>query len=169
LSQNRKCSRADIEATDKLSILAPNPNYCSGYLKDDGTVPKKTVDHTNVSYVDKLTHMEGNLVNVANVMGMQALHQLNTSLHPDPMSMTFVIQLAEDINHDGGVERELKLVDKLISSSKSIQIQIFQNDNFGESEENEVDVEHLIISSSSSSSSHDETESIAGVTNHIIL
>jgi hypothetical protein len=50
LSQNRRCSRADLEATDKLSILAPDPNY-SKRLKA-GIAPDVTLDHTHVSYVD---------------------------------------------------------------------------------------------------------------------
>jgi hypothetical protein len=48
---------------------------------------------------------QGNLVNVANVMGMQAVYQnMNTSLHPDHIN-------------DGGVERQLKslLVDKILT------------------------------------------------------
>jgi hypothetical protein len=158
LSQNRRCSRADIEATDKLSILAPDPKY-SKHLKA-GVAPDVTLDHTHVSYVDTLHHLEGNLVNVANVMGIQALNQLNTSLHPDPSSMTFVITLADDYNHDGGVEKQLKSIEKLIAS-QSVQVQIFQDDNFGESEENQDDAAHLAITSSSSSSSH-ETLSISG-------
>jgi hypothetical protein len=157
LSQNRRCSRADIEATDKLSILAPDTNY-SKRLKA-GIAPDVTLDRSHVSYVDKLHHLEGNLVNVANVMGIQALNQLNTSLHPDPSSMTFVITLADDPNHDGGVEKHLKSLEKLIAS-QSVQVQIFQDDNFGESEENQEDEANIAITSSSSSCH--ESVSIAG-------
>jgi hypothetical protein len=122
LSQNRRCSHADIDATDKLSILAPDPDYAKR-LKS-GMPPDKTIDHTHISYVNMLNHLEGNLVNVANVMGMQAMHQVNTSLHPDPSSMTFIITLSDEFNNDGGVERELKTLDKLLTS-KSVQVQIF--------------------------------------------
>jgi hypothetical protein len=132
LSQNRRCSRADIEATDKLSILAPDPNY-SKRLKS-GLAPDKTIDHTHVSYVDMLSHLEGNLVNVANVMALQAIHQQNTSLHPDPTSTTFVITLSEDHINDGGVGSQLKSLDKLVTS-KAMEVQIFHNHNCGESEQ----------------------------------
>jgi hypothetical protein len=131
-----------------LSILAPDPKY-SKRLKA-GVAPDATLDHTHVSFVDTLHHLEGNLVNVANVMGIQALNQLNTSLHPDPSSMTFVITLADDYNHDGGVERQLKSIEKLITS-QSVQLQIFQNDNFGEFEEYQEDEAHHTTTSSSSS------------------
>jgi hypothetical protein len=131
-----------------LSILAPDPKY-SKRLKA-GVAPDATLDHTHVSFVDTLHHLEGNLVNVANVMGIQALNQLNTSLHPDPSSMTFVITLADDYNHDGGVERQLKSIEKLITS-QSVQLQIFQNDNFGEFEEYKEDEAHHTTTSSSSS------------------
>jgi hypothetical protein len=152
LSQNRQCSSADIDATDKLSILAPDPD-CAKHLKS-GMPPDKTIDHTHISYVNMLNHLEGNLVNVANVMGMQAMQQqVSTSLHPDPSSMTFIITLSDDFNNDGGVERELKTLDKLLTS-KSVQVQIFQNDNFEESEQQtEQDVEHISVASFSSSAS----------------
>jgi hypothetical protein len=99
-----------------------------------------------------LNHLEGNLVNVANVMGMQAMQQVNTSLHLDPSSIPFIITLSDEFN-DGGVERELKTLDKLLTS-KSVQVQIFQNDNFEESEQHtEQDVEHISVASFSSSAS----------------
>jgi hypothetical protein len=65
--------------------------------------------------------------------------------------MTFVITLADDYNHDGGVERQLKKsIEKLITSH-SVQLQIFQNDNFGEFEEYQEDEAHHTTTSWSSS------------------
>ena len=152
LSQNRQCSRADIEATDKLSILAPDSSLTK-HLKSD-TQPENTpFKPTNISYVDTISQLEGNLVNVANAMGMQVMHQINTTLYPNPSSMPFVITLSTDYNNDGGVERQLKLLDKVITS-KSVDVLILQNDDFAESDQQqqEQDVESFSIATSQSGS-----------------
>jgi hypothetical protein len=62
LSHNRPCSRADVEATDKLSILAPDPYDASTRVQNTGKGSEKSLYKTNVSYVDVLPHFEGSLV-----------------------------------------------------------------------------------------------------------
>jgi hypothetical protein len=67
----------------------------------------------HVSYVDALPHFEGNLVNIANAMEMQTRHQLHTSLHQDPNSLTLFVTLTEegDTSDMGIVDRQLKSVE----------------------------------------------------------
>jgi hypothetical protein len=135
LSHNRLCSRADVEATDKLSILAPDPYYISTRVQNAGKGSDQRLYKTTVSYVDVLPHFEGSLVNIANSMEMQARHQLHTSLRQDPNNLTLFVTLTEEGQlPDGGiVERQLKSVEKLISS-QPVSIEILQNDNPAESE-----------------------------------
>ena len=127
LSHNRRCSRADVEATDKLSILAPDPHYVSTQVLNTGNGPSQSLLHnTHVSYVDVLPHFEGSLVNIANSMEMQARHQLHTSLHQDTNNLTLFVTLTEDGQSSGGgiVDRQLKSVEKLISI-QPVSIEIF--------------------------------------------
>jgi len=82
LSRNRKCSRADFEATDKLSILGPDTSYrnsSSGLNKVVSTVGPGIIpgDEHGIS------SQEGNLVNFVNSFDVHKLHQINTSLFPD--------------------------------------------------------------------------------------
>jgi hypothetical protein len=134
LSHNRRCSRADVEATDKLSIIAPDPYY-DGTRTDAGKSGDNSSVMNRVSYVDVLPQLQGNLVNIANAMEMQARNQMQTSLHPDPSSLTLLVTLADDGDgYDGVVERQLKSVEKLISSESKVNVLILQNDNSAESE-----------------------------------
>jgi hypothetical protein len=65
---------------------------------------------------------------------MKARHQLHFSLHQHPNNLTLFVTLTEEgQSPDGGiVERQLKSVEKLITS-QSVSIEILQNDNPAES------------------------------------
>lgn len=73
LSYNRQCSKADVEATDKLSIL-----------RSDGHDPN-LIGPRHISYADVIHRYEGNLVNIANSIGISEIHQRQTSLNPTAM------------------------------------------------------------------------------------
>jgi hypothetical protein len=78
-----------VQATDKLSILSPDPYYASSQI-NDGKGGDKSLSWNHVSYVDVQPHLQGNLVNIANAIEMQAKHQLKKSLHPDPSTLTYL-------------------------------------------------------------------------------
>ena len=108
LSHNRRCSRADYEANDKLSILAPDPLYSKLHNKGS-EILGQCPGQQNLSYIHVVSGLEGNLVNIANVMAMQAMHHMNTSLHPDSNAMTFVVMLEEDYCAEDGIKKPISL------------------------------------------------------------
>jgi hypothetical protein len=82
LSHNRQCSRADMDATDKLSMLLPNPSYTS--IK--GTQSQTNHNHNSLvmfpsGVMENMTQYEGNLVNFVNSFNVNHLHQIQTSLN----------------------------------------------------------------------------------------
>jgi len=91
LSHNRQCSRADIEATDKLSMLLP----------DRGGKHQKFAHHHNTpsmrfpnNDMDVTSQLQGNLVNYVNAFHLHHLHNVQTSLC-GPVSQVF--QKGKDI------------------------------------------------------------------------
>lgn len=152
LSHNRRCSRADYEANDKLSILAPDPFYSKLHNKGREILGQCPAQQ-NISYIHAVSGLEGNLVNIANVMAMQAMHHMNTSLHPDSNAMTFVVKLAEDFCTEDGTKKP-KSSEGNTCPSYSVDVQILQNEISAESERH-LDIQIDDISHESSDSSGD--------------
>jgi hypothetical protein len=118
LSYNRKCSRADWEATDKLSVLAPETNIGRpqnnqlfqgfGTLGSDITLGED----------DGRSSHQGNLVNYVNAFDLHKLHQMQTSLVPGEVrNMFYTTSLTKDVQ--GKMHKEFAVVSVLRDSTIS--------------------------------------------------
>ena len=81
LSHNRQCSRADIEATDKLSMLLPDPSYTAKQTHGGAYSSVTQFFLHGGNGTEVLDQLQGDLVNFVNAFDLNYLHQLQTSLH----------------------------------------------------------------------------------------
>jgi len=109
LSYNRQCSKADIEATDKLSIIRYDSNLSQHLPSDNSRANHQTY------YADVMHKYEGNLVNIANSIEMYAIYQRQTSLNPSAMKgKQAVVTLTHNSSCAGadGLDKTVIAIDK---------------------------------------------------------
>jgi hypothetical protein len=118
LSYNRKCSRADLEAADKLSVLAPETNIgqhrSNQLFQGFGTLGSGIT----LGNDDGRSSHQGNLVNYVNAFNLHKLHQVQTSLLPGEVrKMFYTTSLTKDVQ--GKIHKEVAVVSVLRDSTSS--------------------------------------------------
>jgi Cobalamin biosynthesis protein CobT (nicotinate-mononucleotide:5, 6-dimethylbenzimidazole phosphoribosyltransferase) len=112
LTYNRKCSRADVEATDNLSILAPD----NSINIRNNRIPPGCLDTfglgSSLSEQPDISSHEGNLVNHVNAFDMHLWHQMQTALVTDETrQMLFTASAARMTKDDmGKVHKEVTIL-----------------------------------------------------------
>jgi hypothetical protein len=118
LSYNRKCSRADLEATDKLSVLVPETNISqprnNQLFQGFGTLGSGIT----IGEDDGRSSHQGNLVNYVNAFDLHKLHQMQTSLAPGEVrKMFYTTSLTKDVQ--GKMHKEFAVISVLRDSNCS--------------------------------------------------
>jgi hypothetical protein len=92
LSHNRQCSRADVDATDKLPMLLPDPSYTTQVRQVNPLLPGYIGTPLNLNADDSANHLldlyQGNLVNFANGLDV---HKPMTKIFQQGKEITVVI------------------------------------------------------------------------------
>jgi hypothetical protein len=129
LTYNRKCSRADVKATDNLSILAPdNTINIRNNRISPGTMDTFGLGSSLSDQPDISSH-EGNLVNYVNAYDVHLWHQMQTALVTDETrQMLFTASAARMTKDDmGKVHKEVTVL-SVIGDKTSHQQATHQSD-----------------------------------------
>jgi hypothetical protein len=135
LTYNRKCSRADVEATDNLSILAPDKNsilakkkqITQGSLGTFGLGAKLGDQHHMSSH-------QGNLVNYVDGYDMHTWHQLQTALVTDDTRKMLHLASSRMVQDESGqLHKEISVI-TVVPENKCHHLDVMNPSNIEKSQ-----------------------------------